>query len=110
MSFAVRLVLILVSVGLYLGLAVLGEGSIEPFLTDPPLTALAAATILAVAASLYVGGNVNAGVREDRGNRWVLWAFSVIGLVDGFLPAFADRAQLWVIDGDAARWVGVVLA
>ena len=110
MSFAARLVLILVSVGLYLGLAVLGEGGIEPFLDHPPLTALAAATILAVIASLYVGGNVSTGVREDRGNRWVLWAFSLIGIVDGFLPAYADREQFWMIDGDAVRWAGVVLA
>ena len=110
MSFAARLVLILVSVGLYLGLAVLGEGGIEPFLIDPPLTALAAATILAVVAALFVGGSVSAGVREDRGNRWVLWAVSVIGIADGFLPAFADREQYWTIDGDTVRWAGVALA
>ncbi|HLG86600.1 MAG TPA: isoprenylcysteine carboxylmethyltransferase family protein [Alphaproteobacteria bacterium] len=110
MPFAARLVLVVVSVGLYLGLAVLGEGSIEPFLTDPPLTALAVATILAVVAALYVGGNVNPGVREDRGNRWVLWAFSLIGIADGFLPAFADRERFWMIDGDTVRWVGVALA
>jgi protein-S-isoprenylcysteine O-methyltransferase Ste14 len=48
-------------------------------------------------------------VREDRGNRWVLAVFGVIGLLDGWLPAWTDRNQLWVIDGDAMRWFGVVL-
>jgi protein-S-isoprenylcysteine O-methyltransferase Ste14 len=33
----------------------------------------------------------------------------VIGLPDGWLPAWTDRNQFWVIDGDAMRWFGVVL-
>jgi protein-S-isoprenylcysteine O-methyltransferase Ste14 len=110
MPFAVRLVLVLFTVGLYLGLAVLGEGGIEPFLDDSPLTAIAGATILAVVAALFVGGNVDTGVREDRSNRWVIWIFSMIGIADGFLPAFADRERFWMIDGDAVRWAGVALA
>jgi protein-S-isoprenylcysteine O-methyltransferase Ste14 len=48
-------------------------------------------------------------VREDRGNRWVLAAFSLIGLLAAFLPAWTDRKDLWTFDGDAIRWLGVVL-
>jgi protein-S-isoprenylcysteine O-methyltransferase Ste14 len=48
-------------------------------------------------------------VREDRGNRWVIWAFGVLGLVNGYLPAYADRIDFWTIDGDTVRWLGVVL-
>jgi protein-S-isoprenylcysteine O-methyltransferase Ste14 len=48
-------------------------------------------------------------VREDRGNRWVLAAFGVLGLLDGYLPAYTDRIDFWTIDGDTIRWLGVVL-
>ena len=33
----------------------------------------------------------------------------VIGLVNAYLPAYTDRKELWTIDGDTIRWLGVVL-
>jgi protein-S-isoprenylcysteine O-methyltransferase Ste14 len=59
--------------------------------------------------AFFAGGNISAGVREDRGNRWVFGAFALIGLLDGYLPAWADRKEFWIVDGDAIRWFGVVL-
>jgi protein-S-isoprenylcysteine O-methyltransferase Ste14 len=52
---------------------------------------------------------VSAGVREDRGNRWVLVAFGLIGVLGAWLPAYTDRNEFWAIDGDAVRWLGVVV-
>ena len=60
-------------------------------------------------ASFFAGGNLSPGVREDRGNRWVILAFALIGLLDAYLPAYADRKEFWTIDGDTIRWLGVVL-
>jgi len=60
-------------------------------------------------ASFFAGGNLSSGVREDRRNRWVIVAFGVIGLLDAYLPAYTDRKELWTIDGDTIRWLGVVL-
>jgi protein-S-isoprenylcysteine O-methyltransferase Ste14 len=48
-------------------------------------------------------------VREDRANRWVIVAFGLIGLLDAYLPAYTDRKEFWTLDGDAIRWLGVVL-
>lgn len=59
--------------------------------------------------SLFAGGNLSPGQREDRGNRWVIAAFGLLGLLFGYLPAYADRLGFWTIDGDAIRWLGVVL-
>jgi protein-S-isoprenylcysteine O-methyltransferase Ste14 len=59
--------------------------------------------------ALFAGGNLSSGVREDRGNRWVLTAFALIGLLAGFLPAWADRKEFWTLDGETIRWLGVVL-
>jgi protein-S-isoprenylcysteine O-methyltransferase Ste14 len=36
-------------------------------------------------------------------------AFGIVGISDGYLPAYTDRLDLWTIDGDAVRWLGVVL-
>ncbi|MNN41575.1 Isoprenylcysteine carboxyl methyltransferase (ICMT) family protein [compost metagenome] len=63
---------------------------------------------LAVAA-LFSGGNVSSGMREDRGNRWVLGAFGALGLLAAYLPAYTDRIGFWTLDGDTVRWIGVVL-
>jgi protein-S-isoprenylcysteine O-methyltransferase Ste14 len=57
-------------------------------------------------SSVFSGGNPSKGVREDRGNRWVIVAF---GLLDAYLPAYTDRKEFWILDGDAIRWLGVVL-
>ncbi len=93
----------------YFGLAILGWGGPAAFFSHPALIALAVAVCVMSSASLFVGGSLSSGEREDRGNRWVLAAFSVIGLVGGYLPAYADRKELWIIDGDTTRWVGVAL-
>lgn len=49
------------------------------------------------------------GVREDRSNRWVVGAFAVIGLLNGFFPAYTDRIGFWTIDGETIRWLGIAL-
>jgi protein-S-isoprenylcysteine O-methyltransferase Ste14 len=49
------------------------------------------------------------GVREDISNRWVIAVFRVIPLLIVFLPAWSDRREIWIIDGDAIRWLGVAL-
>ena len=60
-------------------------------------------------AALFSGGNLSPGEREDRANRWVIVAFALIGLVSAYLPAYTDRREIWTLDGDAVRWLGVGL-
>ena len=104
-----RIVLVIVSAALYFGLAILGWGGVRPFFSHPALIALALATAVLVIVAYMAGGNVSSGVREDRSNRWVVGAFAVIGLLSGFFPAYTDRIGFWTIDGEAMRWVGIVL-
>jgi protein-S-isoprenylcysteine O-methyltransferase Ste14 len=108
-NLALRLLVVLPGAALYLGLAVLGRGGIAAFFGQPALTALALVLAALCGAALFAGGNVSPGMREDRGNRWVLAIFALIGLLDAFLPAWTDRNGIWVIDGDAIRWLGVAL-
>lgn len=109
MKFGLRLLLVLVGTTAYLGLAVLGWNGLSAFLADPARIALAVVLVAMTVVALFAGGNVSPGVREDRSNRWVVAAFSVLGLLDGYLPAYTERADFWTIDGEPVRWVGVVL-
>lgn len=93
----------------YLGLAVMGLGGLEAFLSHPPLILLSIALLAMAVASLFTEGNLSPGVREDRSNRWVIGAFAVIGLVSAYLPAYTDRIDFWTIDGEAVRWLGAIL-
>ena len=105
----VRLTLIVGGTAAYFGLAVLGWGELAAFFSHPALIALAVALSVMAGVSLFAGGNLSPGVREDRGNRWVIVAFALIGLLDAYLPAYGDRKEFWTIDGDTIRWLGVVL-
>ena len=104
-----RLTLIVVGTAVQLGLAVLGRGGFTAFFSQPPLVALAIALFALSGAALFAGGNLSPGVREDRSNRWVIVAIVLIGLLDIYLPAYADRKDFWTIDGDTIRWLGVFL-
>ncbi len=98
-----------VSTALFLGLAVLGWGSFTPFLAHPARVALVVVTVALVIAAMFTQGNLSAGEREDRANRWVLAAFLPLSVLAAYLPAWCDRTGFWTIDGDAVRWLGVVL-
>ena len=104
-----RLLFLVVGTGVYFALAVLGWGGAAAFFAHPALVALGVVSAAMVVAAFFAGGNISSGEREDRGNRWVLAAFGVIGLLGAWLPAYSDRKNFWIIDGDAIRWVGVAL-
>ncbi|MPZ30533.1 MAG: isoprenylcysteine carboxylmethyltransferase family protein [Rhodospirillales bacterium] len=98
-----------VAVAAYLALAVLGMGGLDAFFVHPPLIALLVITLVMAVAALFSSGNLSPGEREDHGNRWVLAAFGVIGLLSAWLPACTDAKEFWTIDGDTVRWIGVAL-
>jgi protein-S-isoprenylcysteine O-methyltransferase Ste14 len=93
----------------YLGIAIIGRGGLAAFFSQPPLIVLAVAFMAMAGISLFSSVHLGAGEREDRSNRWVIVALAVLGLLLAYLPAYADRKNLWTLDGDAVRWLGVVL-
>jgi hypothetical protein len=93
----------------YLGLAILGWGGFAAFFSHRALIALAIALFVLSGVAVFSGGNLSPGVREDRANRWVIAAFGLIGLLDAYLPAYTDRKEFWILNGDAIRGLGVVL-
>jgi protein-S-isoprenylcysteine O-methyltransferase Ste14 len=104
-----RFALLVVSTAAYLALAVLGWGGFAAFFCRPAFIALTIVLAALAVGGFFAGGNLSPGEREDRGNRWVLIAFFSLTLLSGYLPALTDRHDIWTIDGNAIRWVGVVL-
>jgi protein-S-isoprenylcysteine O-methyltransferase Ste14 len=70
---------------------------------------LVVVTLLLAGAAFFTEGNISKGEREDRANRWVLAVFGVLGLLSAFLPAYTDARDIWTIDGETLRWIGVAL-
>jgi protein-S-isoprenylcysteine O-methyltransferase Ste14 len=105
----VRVTFVLGGTAASLGLAILGWGGWTAFFAHPARVALAVALAVLAGGSLFADGNLSPGVREDRGNRWVIGALILIGLLAAYFPAYMDRHACWTIDGEPIRWLGVVL-
>lgn len=93
----------------YLGLAVWGWGGFGPFFAHPARIAVTVIFFALTFASMFTAGNLSTGEREDRGNRWVLAAFTVLSILSAYLSAYCDRKDIWVLGGDTVRWLGVAL-
>jgi len=93
----------------YLALAVIAGGGPAAFFAHPPLIVLTIMLLVMATVASLSSGNLSPGEREDRGNRWVIAALSVIGFLEAFVPAYTDRIDFWTIDGDTVRWLGVAL-
>jgi hypothetical protein len=103
------LVTVFVSILIQFGLAILGWGGWSAFFAQPAFRALAGVTVVLTILAIPSGGSISTGVQEDRNNRWVLGAFTVIALLMAFLSSYTDRIGFWTLDGDTIRWVGVVV-
>jgi protein-S-isoprenylcysteine O-methyltransferase Ste14 len=104
-----RLASLIVGLGVFLGLAILGWGGWDAFFADTARTTLAFVTLALFIAGFFAGGSLSPGIREDRANRWVLPVFFVLGLLAAYVSPLTDRLDLWTIDGDTVRWIGIAL-
>jgi protein-S-isoprenylcysteine O-methyltransferase Ste14 len=109
MRSALRLASIALGACAYTGLAILGWGGFWPFFSHPALMALVVVLFALSGVAFFAGGNLSRGVREARSNRWVIAVFAAIGFINAYLPAYTDRKELWIVDGNAIRWFGVGL-
>lgn len=92
----------------YLALGVAGAGGVGAYVAHLPFVVVATVTIISAVIALFSRGNLSSGARESRGNRWVLAAFAILGILLGWLPAYTDRMGFWAFGGEAVRWIGVV--
>jgi hypothetical protein len=90
---ALRLALVAIGSCAYAGLAVLGWGGFRSFFSHPAFVALVVVLLALSVVASFAGGNVSAGVREARGNRWVIPVFVIIGFLNAYLPAYIRIAR-----------------
>jgi protein-S-isoprenylcysteine O-methyltransferase Ste14 len=107
MSSAKILITGAVSIVIQFGLAIVGWGGWGVFFAHPAFQVLAGVTVVLAAMAVPSGGGMSKGEQEDRSNRWVLGAFSVIALLMAFFSSYTDRVGFLTLDGDVVRWVGV---
>jgi protein-S-isoprenylcysteine O-methyltransferase Ste14 len=101
--------IVLLSAFILLGLSILAFGGWNVYFSHRFLIALAMITLALTLVSLFTEGNLNSGQKEDRKNRWVFIAFSLIGLGVAIVPAYMDRLGIGIINGQAIPWIGIIL-
>jgi protein-S-isoprenylcysteine O-methyltransferase Ste14 len=109
MSRAKLIVTAVVSIVIQFGLAIAGWCGWNAFFAHPALQALAWVTAGLTVLAFFTEGGIRSGEKEDRRNRWVLVAFSIIALFMAYFSAYTDRVGFWTIDGDTMRWAGVAI-
>jgi protein-S-isoprenylcysteine O-methyltransferase Ste14 len=97
------------SLALYIGLAVWGWGGWSAFMAHPARAGAVVTIVVSSIAAMFTSGNLSSGRREDSKNRWIFLPFLVIGFALGWLPAYTDRREIWTIDGDTVRYLGLVM-
>ncbi len=93
----------------YFAIAIVMLGGWKPFASHLSLITLAVATLVMTLIAGFTNANLNSGEKEDRANRWVFIAFSVIALASAIIPPYTDRIGFLTIDGETTRWIGVVV-
>jgi protein-S-isoprenylcysteine O-methyltransferase Ste14 len=94
---------------LFTALVAAGWGGWTGLLDNPVrLATIVASFALALVAS-FSDVNLSAGKREGTGSRAVFVPALLGSGLLAWLPAYLDRHDLWVIDGDTVRWVGFAL-
>ncbi len=98
----------LLALVLFFGLAALSWGSISGLLDNPARACAFVVIAVAAIVSLFSGINLGGCVRADSKDRWMLAPLVVLSLGIAAIPPYSDRYDLWTIDGDATRSIGLV--
>jgi protein-S-isoprenylcysteine O-methyltransferase Ste14 len=104
-----RFVFIAIGTCVYAGLAIIGGGGFHLFFSHRALIALVAALVALSTVAFFAGGNLALACVRLAATAWIIPVFMIIGFLNVYLPAYTDRKELWTIDGDTIRWLGVVL-
>jgi protein-S-isoprenylcysteine O-methyltransferase Ste14 len=94
----------------FLALVLSAWGNYETFFSHP---ARAGAVLLSIGGAIAYGfsgsSGFGTGLREDATSRWVFLPLLVVALGFACVPPYLDRRNIWSIDGDVARYLGLLL-
>jgi protein-S-isoprenylcysteine O-methyltransferase Ste14 len=92
---------------LQFGIVIAIWGGLAAFFAQRAFVVLAIVTLAMMLVAPLSKGNISSGQQEDRSNRWVFIAFSLIAVGSAILPAYCDRYGLLTLGGEGTRWLGV---
>jgi protein-S-isoprenylcysteine O-methyltransferase Ste14 len=94
----------------FLALVVWGWGDWRTFFSHPVRIGI---ILLAFAGAIAFGfsgsSSVGVGRREDASSRWLFLPLIIVGIAFAWLPPRLDRLDLWTIDSDAVRYLGLIV-
>jgi protein-S-isoprenylcysteine O-methyltransferase Ste14 len=108
---SVRIVIIsTISVIVQLALTILAWGDWNGFFSNPARTWLVIGSFLLLIAAWFSGSSgISGGEKHSSASKTILYAFGVVLVLLTLVPPYCDRRDIWVIDGDAARYFGLFL-
>jgi protein-S-isoprenylcysteine O-methyltransferase Ste14 len=108
---SVRIIIIsTVGVIVQLGLTILAWGDWNGFFAHPARTWLVIGSFLLLIAAWFSGSSgISAGEKHSAASKTILYGFGVVLVLLTLVPPYCDRRDIWVIDGDAARYFGLFL-
>ena len=94
---------------LYLGLTVWAWGEPSGFFGHPARLGLVGASVILTVVSWFSGiSGFSRGRRASPGGKWIFAPLAILALGMAWLPPYADRHNLGTLDGDAARYFGLL--
>ena len=99
-----------ISVIVQLALTILAWGDWGGFFSNPARTWLVIGSFLLLIVAWFSGSSgISGGEKHSSASKTILYAFGVVILLLVLVPPYCDRRNIWVIDGDAARYFGLFL-
>jgi protein-S-isoprenylcysteine O-methyltransferase Ste14 len=93
--------------GLYLGVPALAWGSFSGLLAHPARAGMYLVGIVGTVAFFFSGCNLASFKWDDRASRVTIVVATLVGLPLTYLPAYGDRHDIAVWDGEAVRYAGL---
>jgi protein-S-isoprenylcysteine O-methyltransferase Ste14 len=93
-----------------IALTILAWGDWNTFFAHPARIELIISSVLLSAVACFSGtSGISSGKSYSRASKHILLLFIVVLLVMILIPPYADRHDLWTIDSDGARYLGLAL-
>ena len=105
-----NLVFGIVAVVPILALVIWGWGDLQSFFSNPARVGVVVLALAGtVAYSISGSSSYETGRREDPSSRWIFVPLIGLVIVFAWLPPHFDRLNIWTIDGDAVRYLGLIV-
>jgi protein-S-isoprenylcysteine O-methyltransferase Ste14 len=99
-----------ISVIIQFALTILAWGDWSTFFAHPARLWLVIGSLLLLIVAWFSGtSGLSAGEQYSAGSKNILYGFFAVIIAIVLVPPFCDRRNVWTIDGDRVRYLGLIL-